>query len=142
MTYGGDLSPEQCWNLMESESNSILIDVRTNAEWAYVGMPLLAQGMNPVIGQQWQVFPDMTVDQGFADALINKLDQMGADKDANLCFLCRSGVRSLAAAQCMTQNGYPNTFNVTGGFEGDLNSNRQRGNTNGWKAVGLPWHQG
>jgi rhodanese-related sulfurtransferase len=102
---------------------------------------MLEDGLNALIGQEWQVFPDMSVDSNFVGSLIAKLEQLGADKNSKICFLCRSGVRSLAAARAMTAHGYPNTYNITGGFEGDVDGQRHRGLTNGWKAEGLPWHQ-
>ena len=67
MTYGGDLSPKECWEMLSS--GAILVDVRTRAEWAYIGLPLLEDGMHPVIGQEWQVFPEMSVDPGFVGSL-------------------------------------------------------------------------
>ncbi len=139
MTYGGDLSPEQCWDMLSG--GAILVDVRTRAEWAFIGLPKLDGEMKPIVTLEWQVFPNMAVNHGFDETLKNKLDQMGADEQTNICFLCRSGVRSLAAAKAMTAMGYPNTYNITGGFEGDLNGNRHRGTSNGWKAAGLPWQQ-
>ena len=141
MSYGGEVSPEQCWEALKSGTRSILVDVRTRAEWAYVGAPALAEGMNPLVGQEWQVFPQMHVDADFVPQLQAKIAGLNLGSDADLYFLCRSGVRSLAAARAMTAAGYPNTFNVTGGFEGDINEHGHRGHKNGWKAEGLPWQQ-
>lgn len=141
MDYGGDLTVRQCWDLLGESDDTFLIDVRTSAEWAYVGLPKLASGMRDLILQEWQLFPQMSVDQQFSDKLQAVLMTAGADANSTLCFLCRSGVRSLAAAVEMTATGYRNTFNVTGGFEGDLDEYGHRGARNGWKAEGLPWHQ-
>jgi rhodanese-related sulfurtransferase len=66
---------------------------------------------------------------------------VGADKDAPVLFLCRSGARSRSAAIALTQAGYGRAYNVAGGFEGDLDGDRHRGHKNGWKAAGLPWKQ-
>lgn len=142
MDYGGDVSPRECWTKLQSGSGTVIIDVRTRAEWAYVGLPSLDQGMVPIVGQEWQVFPEMTVDPDFAATLKRTLDEIGATTDTELCFLCRSGVRSLAAARAMTALGYSKTFNIVGGFEGDPDEYGHRGNRNGWKADGLPWRQG
>jgi len=49
-------------------------------------------------------------------------------------------VRSQGAAQAAAQAGYIQTFNVTEGFEGDLDAEGHR--TTGWKHAGLPWRQG
>ena len=111
------------------------------AEWAYVGLPLLKSNMQPVLLQQWQVFPEMAVDGQFAENLQQQLAAAGASKESKLCFLCRSGVRSLAAAQVMTAAGYTQSFNISSGFEGDLDESGHRGGRNGWKSEGLPWQQ-
>ena len=141
MSYAGDLSVRQCWDLLGSDKDAFMVDVRTVAEWSYVGLPDLDQDMQKIVLQQWQVFPDMMIDGEFTDNLLQQLNQAGADTSSKLCFLCRSGVRSLAAAKAMTAIGYTNSYNITGGFEGDLNEQGHRGDRNGWKADGLPWRQ-
>lgn len=141
MTYGGDVSPQECWLLLQKKQGAVLVDVRTRAEWTFVGVPDLEGGMIPIIGQEWQVFPQMEVDSRFAEVLKEKLDGVGAGPDTEISFLCRSGVRSLAAARAMTAAGYTKAYNITGGFEGDPDEYGHRGNVNGWKAAGLPWRQ-
>ncbi len=141
MDYGGDLSVGECWELLTSDKDSVLVDVRTRAEWAFVGLPQMSDGMQPIVLQEWQAFPDMAVDGDFSTHLQQQLAKLGADENTKLCFLCRSGVRSLAAARAMTAIGYPNTYNITSGFEGDLDDGGHRGRINGWKAEGLPWRQ-
>lgn len=141
MDYAGDVTPSQCWRMVSEEPGTLLVDVRTTAEWAYVGGPELPEGEASIVRQQWQVFPHMEVDSEFAARLEEQLAHAGADKETSLCFLCRSGVRSLAAAKAMTQAGYKNSYNIAGGFEGDLDGEGHRGRSNGWKAAGLPWRQ-
>lgn len=141
MSYAGDLTVRECWELMGSDATAYIIDVRTLAEWAYVGTPDLEPGMQKLILQQWQIFPDMVVDGEFTSRLQEQLTGAGADKNSKLCFLCRSGVRSLAAAKAMTALGYTSSYNISGGFEGDPNEQGHRGRKNGWKAEGLPWRQ-
>lgn len=140
MSYAGDLTPEQCFTAMR-EDQAILIDVRTRAEWAYVGFPLVEEGMMAPVFAEWQIFPQMEVDPDYVAKLERYLTEAGVSKDAKLCFLCRSGVRSLAAARATTSAGYTNCFNIVGGFEGDPDDMGHRGNVNGWKADGLPWRQ-
>ncbi len=141
MDYGGDVLPRECWGRLMSGTSSALIDVRTRAEWNFVGVPMLEAASSPVILQEWQVFPEMNVDQNFASSLKASLSEAGLGEDAELFFLCRSGVRSLAAARVMTAGGFGRCFNVTGGFEGDLDADGHRGKVNGWKAEELPWKQ-
>lgn len=127
--------------MMMTEPMAQLIDVRTAAEWAYVGSPdLKAAGREP-IRLEWQVFPSMAVDPQFAAKLDAILKARGVPADAPLYFLCRSGVRSKAAAIAMTAAGYRRCFNVAGGFEGPPDGDGHRGRISGWKAAGLPWAQ-
>jgi rhodanese-related sulfurtransferase len=136
------VSVEDTWQRLSSNSASVLIDVRTRAEWAYVGLPdLSAVGKQPVL-IEWQQFPTNLVDSDFANRLSSILDQAGVGKDSELFFLCRSGGRSLMAARAMTSAGYARCYNVAHGFEGGLDTERHRGQSDGWKARGLPWVQG
>lgn len=136
------LSVEETWARLQRDPGSVLIDVRTNAEWAYVGLPDLSSlGKQPVL-VEWQTFPDDRLNAGFVDRLAGALAALGANKDSELFFICRSGGRSLKAARAMAAAGYSRCRNVADGFEGPLDPNRQRGRLGGWKAKGLPWGQG
>ena len=142
MSYNADLSPSQAWAMMEeAPSDTVIVDVRTQAERSFVGLPATTQAMQPVVLQEWQMYSTMSVDPMFVGSLARQLSGLSLGKDANLCFLCRSGVRSMAAASAMASEGHPNAFNITGGFEGDPDAHGHRGTKNGWKAEGLPWRQ-
>lgn len=135
--YAGDVTPATAWKILGERKDAILIDVRTRAEWNYVGVPDLA-GLDKKPGLvEWQVFPSMQVNPDFVGALSGAL----ADKEVPLLFLCRSGVRSVAAAKAMSAAGYSTCLNVADGFEGPLDAQGKRGATRGWKAAGLPWRQ-
>ena len=136
-TYAGDVTETEAWRLLSEDPSSLLVDVRTPAEWAYVGVPDISEMGKKVIFVPWVHFPTMEINPQFADQLM----QSGAEKSNTLLFICRSGVRSRAAAIEMTQHGFSTCFNVQEGFEGNLDSNRHRGNTGGWKVSGLPWIQ-
>lgn len=140
-TYAGDVTPAECWTALGRDASAHLVDVRTTAEWAYVGSPDIRSAGKEAIRLEWQVFPAMNVDADFAAKLAGKLDAAGAPKDAPLYFICRSGVRSKAAALAMTTAGYSRCFNVVGGFEGPPDSDGHRGRVSGWKAEGLAWTQ-
>jgi len=142
MSYSGDLTPVEVWEKLLDDRSAFLIDVRTQAEWSFVGVPALPETSAPMIGQEWQTFPTMAVDSNFGATLSKRLEDVGATKASQLFFLCRSGVRSLAAAQAMTALGFEYCYNVTGGFEGDRDDQGHRGTVNGWKAANLPWQQG
>jgi rhodanese-related sulfurtransferase len=146
-SVGGDvqidsLSVEETWARLKRDTDSVLIDVRTAAEWAYVGLPDLSSiGKRPVL-VEWQGFPSDRPNATFVDRVAEALVAIGANKDSELLFICRSGSRSLRAARAMAAEGYSRCRNVADGFEGPLDPNRHRGRLAGWKANGLPWEQG
>lgn len=133
-----DLAPRQVWEALMSNPDAALCDVRTNAEWSFVGVPDLSQtGKQPVL-VQWQVFPSMQNNPKFVEALAAAKLETGS----HIYFICRSGVRSLAAAMAAKAAGYKHVYNVKDGFEGPQDARGHRGMVAGWKADGLPWKQG
>ena len=136
--YAGDVTPIEAWEILKGDSSAILIDVRTDAEWGYVGLPDLSSlGKQPAL-ISWQLFPSMAVNQDF----VGEVERAMANKDAPLILLCRSGARSKSSAQALTARGYRACFNVLDGFEGPPDGTRHRGAVAGWKASGLAWRQG
>ena len=139
--YAGDLLAVDAYGLLEGDASAVLIDVRTNAEWAYVGTPdIQGLGRTPLF-LEWQSYPSMAVDADFAARLETLLQSKGVERRASLVFLCRSGARSRHAAVAMTNAGWGPCFNISDGFEGPLDGLRRRGGAGGWKAGGLPWTQ-
>jgi rhodanese-related sulfurtransferase len=135
--YAGDVTSATAWKILSENKDAVLIDVRTRAEWNYVGLPELAPiGKKPAL-LEWQVFPSMQQNPEF----VSTLGDAVADKETPLLFLCRSGARSAAAAKAMSAAGYSTCFNVADGFEGPLDAHGKRGSAAGWKAAGLPWRQ-
>ncbi|MEC9367281.1 MAG: rhodanese-like domain-containing protein [Pseudomonadota bacterium] len=138
----GHIEVEELWQRLADEPDAVLIDVRTRAEWTFVGVPDLSSlGKQPLL-VEWQGFPGGAPNADFATQLSSELEKLGAGATAPLFFICRSGSRSLGAAQAMASAGYRACFNVESGFEGPPDANRHRGVVAGWKAAGLPWHQG
>ena len=136
------VSVDDTWAKLNSDPAAVLVDVRTIAEWAYVGLPDLSTvGKRPVL-VEWQGFPDNRLNTAFVERLTEALAPLGADKGTEIFFICRSGARSLKAAEAMAAAGYTRCRNVADGFEGPLDPNRHRGQVGGWKAKGLPWTQG
>ncbi len=137
-TYAGDVSPEETWAMLTEEPTSVFVDVRTQAEWSYVGVvDLSSLGKEPLL-VYWKILPAMEHNPPIAA----EVEAGGATKDTPLLFLCRSGVRSKAAAAAMTTLGYTRCYNITQGFEGDPDEAKHRGTSGGWKVDGLPWVQG
>jgi rhodanese-related sulfurtransferase len=139
--YAGDLSAPEAWSALASDPLAQLVDVRTAAEWTFVGVPDISSAGRDVRLVEWQTYPSGDVDSDFVEKASAVLREAGAGFDTPVLFLCRSGARSRAAAMAMTRAGYSRAFNVAGGFEGDLDDARHRGVRTGWKASGLPWRQ-
>jgi rhodanese-related sulfurtransferase len=126
--YAGDVSPELAWAWVQS-GEAVLVDVRTDAERTWVGFVPGAQAL------AWKQWPGMAMNPEF-DAGIQALGVGGR----KLVLLCRSGVRSIAAAQRATELGVQ-AYNILEGFEGDPDAHAQRGRVGGWRLRGLPWQQ-
>lgn len=139
--YAGDISSEDAYALLADDKNAVLVDVRTQPEWAFVGVPDLSGFGKSAIFQEWQTYPAMQQADDFAPRLIAALVSRGAESSTPVLFLCRSGARSRAAAVALTAAGWSRCYNIADGFEGGLDEKRQRGARSGWKARGLPWTQ-
>ena len=138
-----ELSPPEVYAALISQPSAALVDVRTRAEWSFVGLPDIAETGKPFWAVEWVSFPQMMPNGRFVDELS---DQARGTLPEHLFFICRSGARSMAAANsvAMEMEGRGQALhctNVAEGFEGDLDAERHRGVTNGWKARGLPWRQ-
>jgi rhodanese-related sulfurtransferase len=137
-----DVPVDETWAQLQADPKAVLIDVRTKAEWSFVGVPDLSPLGRRVVMVEWQSFPESRVDGQFADRLTAMLAAAGTSKDDALYFICRSGGRSRMAAEAMSDAGFQRCLNVAEGFEGPLDNTRHRGSVAGWKAAGLPWVQG
>ncbi|UTT64929.1 rhodanese-like domain-containing protein [Janibacter sp. CX7] len=137
MTQHADLTPRQAWERLESDPDAVLVDVRTSAEWSFVGLPDLTSVGKRVVPIEWTTFPDGAPNPRFLDDLRASIPT----DDTPVLFLCRSGARSAAATAAATAAGYTAAHNVAEGFEGDLDAQGHRA-VNGWKQAGLPWRQG
>jgi rhodanese-related sulfurtransferase len=134
--YAGDITPEQAWKLLSDNAEAVLVDVRTDAEWRLVGVPDLSSLGRDVVYIEWNTV-NGTRNENFVAEL---LEQVPARADRPVVFLCRSGNRSIGAAEAATEAGIAPSYNVLDGFEGHLDDVGHRGGT-GWRAIGLPWKQ-
>ena len=138
MDYAGDVDVMEAWRRLSEDPEAVLIDVRTTAEWNFVGLPDLSPLEKQVLQSEWKSFPSMALNPDF----LAEVEQADIDKNAAVLLLCRSGQRSRDAAIRLTAAGYKNCYNVAGGFEGDKNAAGHRGTVGGWQFAGLPWIQG
>jgi len=132
-----NVSPTQAWEALKTEPVAQLVDVRTDAEWNFVGVPDLGSADKQTVLIPWQVSPTMQRNPGFTE----DLKRAGFTPHNHLYFICRSGARSLAAAEAARAAGFAHVYNVADGFEGPVDEAGHRGAAGGWKAEGLPWRQ-
>lgn len=127
--YAGDITAQLAFDWMQS-GEAVLVDVRTDAEREWVGY------VPGAISVAWKQWPGMTMNMSFEESL-----KAAVPEGKKVVLLCRSGVRSVAAARCASALGLP-AYNILEGFEGDADSAGHRGNIGGWRRAGLPWRQG
>lgn len=132
-----DVEPGKVWEALKADPRAQLCDVRTDAEWNFVGIPDLHDLAREVVLIPWQVYPSMQRNGAF----VEHLQAAGLTPETPIYFICRSGARSMAAAEAARAAGFTQVYNVADGFEGRPDTNAHRGNVSGWKAAGLPWHQ-
>jgi rhodanese-related sulfurtransferase len=135
--YAGDVAPDTAWDMLRSDPAAVLVDVRTDAEWKYVGLPDLSELGKRTVTIAWKTFPQMARNPEFE----REVEQAGIAPDQTVLLLCRSGQRSADAARALTERGFARAYNVAEGFEGDKDARGHRGRDGGWKARDLPWVQ-
>lgn len=128
LPYAGALTPAEAFEVWQMAPNAKLVDVRTRAEWDWVGRIPEAEEI------EWMSYPGNLPNDHFLAQLKQQVDP-----EALVMFICRSGVRSDKAASLASQAGYAEAYNVLEGFEGDKDSDGHRGNLGGWRHAGLPW---
>lgn len=125
--------------MLTDNPRAVLVDVRTDAEWSFVGVPDLSSLDREVVFVEWNKSNGLHND-GFLAELQDKVAPAGGE-ERPVVFICRSGQRSIGAAEVATEAGLTPSYNVLDGFEGQLDAHGHRGET-GWRAAGLPWKQG
>ena len=136
-----EITPPEAWEILQSNQNATLFDVRTIMEFDYVGHPVGA------VNIPWQESPNWVIDENFPEKVEQTLQakyRTEIDKDIKslpLLTICRSGKRSQAAAEALKNNGFRDLYNVDEGFEGDRDGKSHRSKINGWRYHNLPWEQ-
>jgi rhodanese-related sulfurtransferase len=131
LPYEGALTPAEAYELLRQRPDAVLIDVRSRAEWDFVGR------VPGAVEIEWKSYPGMLPNAQFLEQLGDRVP-----KDAIAVFICRSGGRSHDTAMVAKRAGYSACFNVLEGFEGDRDGASHRNTVGGWRAAGLPWVQG
>lgn len=126
------LSPREAYDFLQAHKDALFVDCRTELEYLYVGHPLGAVHIS------WQEYPEFTADpHDFAE----RVREEAGDAEHPVVLICRSGVRTLEAAEALERAGFKDVINVLHGFEGDRDAAGHRNTVNGWRKDGLPWEQ-
>lgn len=132
------VTPRQAWQLLQDEPRALLVDVRSQMEFLFIGHP------SGAIHIPWIDEPDWTINPHFA-AEVRKLVLGGLDhrtgQSVPVLLICRSGKRSLEAGELLIKEGFREVYNIADGFEGELDDSHHRSTLGGWRFEGLPWEQ-
>ena len=133
LTYAGGVPPALAWQLVQA-NRALLVDVRSTEERKFVGH------VPGSLHVAWATGTSLVRNPRFVRELEAKLAKDGG-KDAVVLLLCRSGKRSVLAAEAAAAAGFTHVFNVLEGFEGEIDAHLHRGGSDGWRFHGLPWVQ-
>jgi rhodanese-related sulfurtransferase len=130
LSYEGEVLPAEAFELLQRAPGAKLVDVRTRAEWDYVGR------IPGAVEIEWELYPDGKPNPYFVEQLREQVDP-----ESLALFICRSGNRSDHAAAAAAAAGYTQSYNVLEGFEGKKDASGHRNAVGGWRVAGLPWFQ-
>ena len=136
MSYKRNLLPKMAVEKLQNNPQALFVDVRSKAEYKYVGFPENSILIPWIDDPDWEPNPE-----AFSEAVMQELDGRENLSDTEIILICRSGFRSNEALKCLENKGFTQVSHVASGFEGDLDENDHRGNLNGWRHDGMPWSQ-
>ena len=136
MSYKRNLLPKMAVERLQNNPQALFVDVRSKAEFKYVGYPENSILIPWIDDPDWEPNPE-----AFSDEVMQELDGRENLSDTEIILICRSGFRSNEALKCLENKGFTQVSHVASGFEGDLDENDHRGNLNGWRHDGMPWSQ-
>ena len=136
MSYKRNLLPKMAIDRLQNNPQALFVDVRSKAEYKYVGYPENSILIPWIDDPDWQPSPE-----AFSEAVMQELDGRENSLNTEIILICRSGFRSNEALKCLENKGFTQVSHVASGFEGDLDENDHRGNLNGWRHDGMPWSQ-
>jgi rhodanese-related sulfurtransferase len=136
MNYKRNLLPKMAVEKLQNNPQALFVDVRSKAEYKYVGYPENSILIPWIDDPDWEPNPEV-----FSDSVMQELDGCENLLNTEIILICRSGYRSNDALKCLENKGFTQVSHVASGFEGDLDENDHRGNLNGWRHDGMPWSQ-
>ena len=138
-TQPQDLTPRQAWENLQTDPSAVLIDIRSNMEFLFVGHPKGAVHVPWIDEPDWEVNPHFVTE--VRQVMLGGVVCEGEDGCAPVILICRSGKRSLDAGKKLRESGFRQVFHVDEGFEGELDDDHHRSSRGGWRFAGLPWEQ-
>lgn len=133
------ITPKQAWERLQKDPRAVLIDVRSNMEFLFIGHPAGAINIPWIDEPDWKINPHFAVE--VRKVLLGGICHSHDLQSAPVILICRSGKRSLEAGELLLKEDFTEVFNVLEGFEGELDDNHHRSSLGGWRFCGLPWEQ-
>ena len=133
------LGPREAWDLLQRNPRALLVDIRSNLEYLFVGHPMGAVHVPWIDEPDWVVNPHFVTD--IRKLILGGLSHDQPGSSAPIVLICRSGKRSLEAGRALMEAGFQEIYHVDEGFEGDLDEQHHRSSRGGWRFHGLPWEQ-
>ncbi|MGB5716327.1 MAG: rhodanese-like domain-containing protein [Gammaproteobacteria bacterium] len=133
------VTPAEAYRLVEKDQRVVLIDVRSSMEFLFVGHPRGSVHVPWIDEPDWIVNPDFVTE--VRKVMLGGVGMDDHGSDAPVVLICRSGKRSLEAGKLLIVNGFMEVYNVSEGFEGELDDSHHRSTRGGWRFHGLPWEQ-
>jgi len=133
------LTPREAWDMLQEDPRAVLVDVRSNMEFLFVGHPVGSVHIPWIDEPDWVVNPHFV--RQVRELMLGGVICDGMTGCAPVILICRSGKRSLDAGRALIEAGFQEVYNVLDGFEGDLDESHHRSTLGGWRHEGLPWEQ-
>ncbi len=133
------LSSKQAWQMLQDNPKAILVDVRSDMEYLFVGHPTGAVHIPWIDYPEWQINPNFAAE--LRKTILGGICHGASNEGVPVILICRSGKRSLEAGDSLISEGFCDVYNIEDGFEGELDKEHHRGTHGGWRSEGLPWQQ-
>jgi rhodanese-related sulfurtransferase len=133
------ITPTEAWQIIQDDPRAVLVDVRSNMEFLFVGHPKGAVHIPWIDEPDWEVNPHFV--RQVRELMLGGVICDDLDGCAPILLICRSGKRSQEAGEALVEAGVKGVHNVLEGFEGELDDNHHRSSLGGWRYENLPWEQ-
>jgi len=134
-----NINPREAHDLLHQDPRAMLVDIRSSMEYLFVGHPVGAVHVPWIDEPDWKVNPQFATE--IRKLILGGVVHAGEITSAPILLICRSGKRSVEAGNQLIADGMTNVYNVTDGFEGELDEHHHRSSLGGWRHAGLPWEQ-